>query len=64
MTTSIEELTGWMNVPAEHENLEFKAATASGGIHGERIFKYCVAISNEGGGKLILEECLTTDPVK
>lgn len=54
MTTSIEELTDWLNVPAEHENLEFKAATASGGIHGERIFKYCVAISNEGGGKLIL----------
>jgi ATP-dependent DNA helicase RecG len=54
MTPSIEELEGWMNVPAEHENLEFKAATAGGGIHGERIFKYCIAISNEGGGKLIL----------
>ncbi|MGH9930562.1 MAG: ATP-binding protein [Pyrinomonadaceae bacterium] len=54
MTTTIEELESLMDVPAEHENLEFKAATASGGIHSDRILKYCVAISNEGGGKLIL----------
>jgi predicted HTH transcriptional regulator len=53
MTTSVEELERWMRVPAESENLEFKAAK-SGGIHSDRIFKYSVAISNEGGGRLIL----------
>jgi ATP-dependent DNA helicase RecG len=54
MATTIEELERWMNVPTETENLEFKAATASGGIHSERVLKYCVALANEGGGKLIL----------
>ena len=58
MPTTIEELEGWMNVPSKNENLEFKAAAStkaeSSGIHGDRIFKYCVALSNEGGGKLIL----------
>ena len=41
-----------MNVPTEHENLEFKEAKTS--FHADRVFKYCVALSNEGGGKLIL----------
>lgn len=54
MITTIEEFERWMSVPVEHENLEFKSATASGGIHFDRVLKYCVAISNESGGKLIL----------
>lgn len=52
MTTTVEELERWMNVPEEYENLEFKEAKS--GFHSERVLKYCVALSNEGGGKLIL----------
>lgn len=52
MATTLEELSRWMDEPEEHENLEFKEAKE--GYHSERIFKYCVALSNEGGGKLIL----------
>jgi len=58
MATTIEELDVLIDAPSENENLEFKSARSKGpnssGIHSERIFKYCVALSNEGGGKLIL----------
>jgi len=36
----------------EGGRVEFKAAT--GGFHFEELVKYCVAIANEGGGKVIL----------
>ncbi len=58
MATTIEELESLINVESETENLEFKAAgsksTESSGIHKDKILRYCVALSNEGGGKLIL----------
>lgn len=50
--TNIEELEQWMRVPRETEGLEFKAA--ENGFHGGRLLDYCIAIANEGGGKLIL----------
>ena len=36
----------------EGGRVEFKAAT--GGFHFEEFVKYCVAIANEGGGKVVL----------
>jgi len=37
---------------SENRNIEFKSA--SGGFHFEGLAKYCVALGNEGGGKIIL----------
>jgi len=36
----------------EDEHLEFKEAKHN--FHFERLIKYCVALANEGGGKIIL----------
>ena len=52
MPTSIEELEQWIQVPKEIEGLEFKAARTA--FDGNRLMDYCVGISNDGGGKLIL----------
>jgi ATP-dependent DNA helicase RecG len=51
-TTTIEELERLIQAPTENENLEFKAAERN--FDSGRLLKYCVALSNEGGGKLIL----------
>lgn len=51
MTTS-EQLDIWRQVPTEHETLEFKAARNQ--YSSERLYEYCIAIANEGGGHLIL----------
>jgi ATP-dependent DNA helicase RecG len=52
MNTTIGELTRWMLAPRENENLEFKEAKDQ--YDNTKLFGYCVAIANEGGGKLIL----------
>ncbi len=52
MTATIEELTRWMNTPHEGEHLEFKEAKNQYDL--TKLFRYCVALANEGGGKLIL----------
>lgn len=52
MNTTLEELTRWMNAPQEVEKLEFKEAKAQ--YDNTKLFRYCVAIANEGGGKLVL----------
>ena len=52
MSTSIQELGRWMGAPRESEHLEFKEAKNQ--FDTTRLFRYCVAIANEGGGKLIL----------
>lgn len=46
--TLLEE---WMK-DKEGENLEFKSAR--GGFHSETLAKYCCALANEGGGRIIL----------
>lgn len=51
MTVPTDELQIWMNAK-EDERLEFKAATAN--FHFETLVKYCVALANEGGGRMIL----------
>ncbi|MEO8197834.1 MAG: ATP-binding protein [Thermoanaerobaculia bacterium] len=51
MTTSREQLQTWLEAP-EGTNLEFKEARNN--FHFETLVDYCVALANEGGGKIIL----------
>lgn len=51
MTTTPEQLREWLAAP-EGARIEFKSAT--GGYHFDKLVEYCVAIANEGGGKIIL----------
>ena len=47
----LEQLDIWLEAN-ENEHLEFKAAQS--GFDKEKLIQYCVALANEGGGKLIL----------
>jgi ATP-dependent DNA helicase RecG len=51
MTTTDSEFLCYLNAP-EGTRLEFK--TAKNNFHFEELVKYCVALANEGGGKIIL----------
>jgi ATP-dependent DNA helicase RecG len=51
MTTSDEQLQSWIDA-SEGPQLEFKSAATN--FHFERLVDYCVALANEGGGKIIL----------
>ena len=51
MTVSINELQTWMDA-REDEHLEFKEAKTN--FNFETLVKYCVALANEGGGRMIL----------
>ncbi|MEX2043861.1 MAG: ATP-binding protein, partial [Opitutus sp.] len=52
MNTTIEELERWMKASREGENLEFKEAKNQYDL--TKVLRYCVALANEGGGKLVL----------
>jgi ATP-dependent DNA helicase RecG len=52
VSTRIEELERWMRAPREDEHLEFKEAKNQ--YDTIKLFKYCVALANEGGGKMVL----------
>lgn len=49
---TIEQINIWLQTARENQNLEFKEAKS--GFDDDKLFKYCVAIANEGGGYLIL----------
>lgn len=51
MTTTCEQLNQWLSEP-EGTNLEFKEAKHN--YHFDKLVEYCVALANEGGGKIIL----------
>lgn len=51
MNPSIHELSDWLD-DKEGENLEFKEAKTS--FSYERLARYCSALANEGGGRIIL----------
>jgi len=51
LSTSLEQLQQWLSEP-EGTNLEFKEAKNN--FHFEKLVRYCVALANEGGGKIIL----------
>jgi ATP-dependent DNA helicase RecG len=51
MPTSLEELREWM-AQDEGGHLEFKEAKNN--FHFEKLVKYCAALANEGGGRMVL----------
>lgn len=51
MSVSLVQLGEW-TAGKENEHLEFKEAKNN--FHFEKLVKYCVALANEGGGKMIL----------
>lgn len=52
MTITLEQLNCWLAIPREGEHLEFKEAKNH--YDFEKLVQYCVALANEGGGKIIL----------
>ena len=52
MTTTPEQVDLWRQNPSECQTLEFKEAKKQ--FDNNKLYKYCVAIANEGGGKLVL----------
>ena len=52
METTLAQIYLWRETPSEHQWLEFKEARRQ--FDNKKLFRYCVAISNEGGGQLIL----------
>ncbi len=52
MATSLEELAKLINAPTEDRSLEFKKAEQQ--LDRTKLFRRCVAIGNEGGGRIIL----------
>ncbi len=51
-TTSPQQVEAWRRVPRENETIEFKRAGEA--FKDGDLMRYCVALSNEGGGTLIL----------
>ena len=52
MVTTIEQINTWLNTRSENQSLEFKEAKTQ--FDRNKLFQYCVAIANEGGGHLLL----------
>ncbi len=50
--TTPAQIDLWRSSPTEHARLEFKEAKASFSL--DKLYEYCVAIANEGGGHLVL----------
>jgi predicted HTH transcriptional regulator len=52
MATTPEQIDLWRQVASEHRRLEFKEAKRQ--FDNRKLYEYCVAIANEGGGYLVL----------
>ena len=52
MTTTPEQIDLWRKSPSEFQRLEFKEAKSQ--LDNRRLYEYCVALANEGGGRLLL----------
>ena len=52
MVTTPEQIDLWRQSPTELQRLEFKEAKTQ--FDNRRLYEYCVAIANEGGGHLLL----------
>lgn len=50
--TTVEQIDLWRTAPSEDANLEFKEAKNTFAL--EKLYEYCVALANEGGGHLLL----------
>jgi predicted HTH transcriptional regulator len=52
MATTVDQINLWLQVPRETQILEFKEAKNQ--FDDEKLYRYCVAIANEGGGHFVL----------
>lgn len=52
MAVTVSQIDAWRAARSEHQNLEFKEAKAQ--FDNRKLYKYCVALANEGGGHLLL----------
>jgi ATP-dependent DNA helicase RecG len=52
MSITLNDLQHWMALPSESEHLEFKEAATH--FDFEKLLRYCCALANEGGGRLVL----------
>lgn len=52
MSTTVAQIDAWRAESSERQNLEFKEAKAQ--FDNRRLYQYCVALANEGGGWLLL----------
>ena len=52
MATTIQQIDTWRAANSEHQRLEFKEAKTQ--FDNRKLYKYCVALANEGGGHLLL----------
>lgn len=52
MATTPEQIDLWRQALSEHQRLEFKEAKTQ--FDNRRLYEYCVALANEGGGHLLL----------
>jgi len=52
MTTTPEQIDLWRKSPSEHQRLEFKEAKNQ--FDNRKLYEFCVALANEGGGRLLL----------
>lgn len=50
--TTAQQIDLWLTTPSEHQRLEFKEAKIQ--FDNRKLYKYCVALANEGGGHLVL----------
>lgn len=51
MTATPAQIDHWRQARSEHEHLEFKEAKAE--FYTQKLYEYCVALANEGGGHLV-----------
>jgi predicted HTH transcriptional regulator len=52
MSTTPKQIDDWLSLPSEHQRLEFKEAKNQ--FDNRKLYHYCVALANEGGGILLL----------
>ena len=52
MPTTPAQIDLWRSVTSEHQRLEFKEAKTQ--FDNRKLYEYCVALANEGGGHLLL----------
>jgi predicted HTH transcriptional regulator len=52
MATTPQQIELWRSVSSEHQRLEFKEAKNQ--FDNRKLYEYCVALANEGGGHLLL----------
>lgn len=52
MATTSAQIDLWLTAPSETQRLEFKEAKNQ--LDNNKLYKYCVALANEGGGILLL----------